>query len=113
MSKEPVELEDLGPCCACGRDKPDALKDLPTVWARNIVMLEFKALTPGYGWGCFVCGLAMEGAVACLCDDCMTIGRPIRFAVDGEVRLKKRIMIERLTVPHLHDMTKHAGEGSP
>ena len=103
-------LTDLGPCCACGKEPPEWSKDLPDPWARNIVMLDLKGFSLGSGWGCLVCGLPFDGAVACLCDDCMTIGRPIRFAIDGDATLKKRVAIEQLTVPHNHDMTKHPGE---
>jgi hypothetical protein len=110
-SEAPEDLSDFGACCACGKEPSEWSIDLPTAWARNIIVLDFKSPTPGHGWGCVQCSLSNDGAVACICDECLTIGRPIRFAVDGDVRLKKRVPIETLSVPHQHDMTKHPGEG--
>lgn len=51
----------LGNCCMCADDHP----------ARNILMLDRRALVSGRGWGCVVCGLAPDGAVAVLCDACL------------------------------------------
>jgi hypothetical protein len=53
---------NLGPCCMCSG--PDA---------SNILMLERRAAVPGHGWGCFVCGLPCDGAVAVLCNDCLEL----------------------------------------
>lgn len=52
-------------CCNCG-----AYLNVPT----NIVMLNRRGPTPGKGWGCVVCGLPFDGAIAVLCDACWTIG---------------------------------------
>src|SRR5687767_7678986 len=93
-------LFDLGPCCAC--EKLEAV--------RNIIMLNVKGTVPGYGWGCFVCGLSTDGAVAVICDECLESNVEIRFAVDGKLDDKKRIPIGELTVPHNHDMSRHPEE---
>ncbi len=53
---------DLGRCCSCEKDGSDV---------RNIISLHYRAPEAGKGWGCFVCGLPSDGAVAVLCDDCM------------------------------------------
>jgi hypothetical protein len=53
------DLPDLGPCCMCGAPRPYA-----------IVMLKRRAAVRGHGWGCVVCGLPADGAVAVLCDPC-------------------------------------------
>jgi hypothetical protein len=53
------DMPDLGPCCMCGIPEPQA-----------IVMLSRRAAVPGHGWGCVVCGLPPDGAVAVLCDPC-------------------------------------------
>jgi hypothetical protein len=101
---------DFGPCCACGKERPKWAEDLPGSWPPNIIMLEQKAPTPGTGWGCVQCGLPLDGAVAAICDDCLNIGRPIRFAIDGFAKDKKRVPIESLTGEHKHDMSKHPEE---
>lgn len=51
----------LGPCCNCGIASP---------CVRTIVMLDFRAPVPGTGWGCVVCSLPSDGAIAVLCDRC-------------------------------------------
>lgn len=104
---EEIELEEIktpffGPCCSCGQTKETV---------RNIVMLEQKATTPGSGWGCFQCGLPMEGAVAVICDDCLSVGAPIKFAVAGEMKDKERVPVESLGGEHKHDMSKHPEVG--
>lgn len=59
---------NLGACCECGeRD------------CHNVMMLDFKAPIPGTGWGCVVCKLPQDGAVAVLCNSCMeTVNRENR-----------------------------------
>ena len=99
-----IELEttDFGACCSCGREGDD-------LNIKNVVMLEQKAPAPGSGWGCLVCNLPVDGAVAVICDDCLSLGRPIKFAVAGELKKKRRIPVEDLGAEHKHDMTKHGG----
>jgi len=92
-----MEELDFGPCCAC-----EGLENV-----RNVLMLHVKGITPGKGWGCFVCGLPADGAVTVLCDSCMESKAKPRFAVDGYAIEKRRIPIEQLTVPHEHDLSKH------
>lgn len=89
----------LGMCCACGgADK-----------VRNIVMLDKKAPMPGRGWGCVVCGLPSDGAVAVLCDDCAVIGAQIVWACTGYPMKGGRVLVSSLRGTHEHDMSKHAG----
>ncbi len=59
----------LGACCACRLFKPDV---------RNVVCLSFKAPVAGTGWGCVQCGLALDGAVAVICDDCLEMAAPLQ-----------------------------------
>lgn len=89
-------------CCACGQQKR----------SRNIVMLEQKGVTPGKGWGCFQCGLPMDGAIAAICDDCAEQGIPqIHFVYDGYVHDGKLIPIDELPqVRHEHNMALHPEE---
>jgi hypothetical protein len=98
-----IEATDFGPCCACGREGEG-------IQAQNIIMLEQKAPTPGTGWACFQCGLPSDGAVSVVCDDCLNIGRPIRFAIDGHAKDKKRVPIEWLKGEHKHYTSKHLEE---
>lgn len=53
---------DLGTCCGCGCTGETV---------RNLIMLQKKAPVPGTGWGCVVCGLPSDGAVAVVCNDCL------------------------------------------
>lgn len=95
---EDIENRDFGACCACGQTKETV---------RNFVMLNQKAPAPGSGWGCVECGLPLEGAIAIVCDGCLSVGAPIRFAVAGEVRAKQRVPVESLSGEHKHDIAKH------
>lgn len=97
------EAPDLGSCCVCG-------KTGPTV--RNVLMLKFKAPQPGKGWGCFVCGLKNDGAVAVVCDECL--GDPdagskvdIKFACVGYPQDNQRISLDQLAEPFDHNMARH------
>ena len=89
----------LGPCCGCERD---------TGLARNIVMLPFRNKMPGHGWGCFVCGLAPDGAVAVLCDECAERfdrgDGGLRFACRGYPGIDGRAPLAEFTGSHTHDL---------
>ena len=63
-------LLGLGACCVCET----------TEGVRNMIMLDKRAQVSGHGWGCFVCGLATDGANAVLCDPCLE-----RFREDQSV----------------------------
>lgn len=92
----------LGTCCICGtRNK-----------VRNVVMLKGRCPTPGRGWGCIVCGLPADGAIAVLCDKCQD------DLQDGKAQIKwictgypaqdgRTPLAEMLQVPFDHDLTKH------
>lgn len=61
---EPEPEDDapyLGPCCVCETE----------AGVHNIIMLDRQAVMSGHGWGCLVCGLASDGAMAVLCDPCL------------------------------------------
>jgi hypothetical protein len=95
---EDEDVEDLGPCCACSGSG-----------ARNLMMLPWKAPMPGRGWGCVVCGLALDGALAVLCDPCVEIDAEILYACAGYPASDGRIPIGALEREgrHEHDETKH------
>jgi hypothetical protein len=94
---------DLGPCCACGQAGPSV---------RNIMMLDVRA--PGapvrHGWGCFVCGLPTEGAIAVLCDRCLEEDREIVDVCAGYPAQGIRVSRASCTEPFEHDMSKHQEE---
>lgn len=41
---------------------------------RNIVLIDRLAPSPGKGWGCLICGLPEDGAIAVGCEECMADG---------------------------------------
>lgn len=89
---------DLGPCCACEAPGPHP----------NIVALSYTAPQPGTGWGCVQCGLPPEGAVAVLCDGCVTFKRDIRFVVDGLPVDQQRVAVADYDAePFNHDPAMH------
>lgn len=92
---------DLGGCCACRKRGPAV---------RNIMTLPFRSPTPGFGWGCIVCGLPNDGAVAVLCDACLKADAPIRDVCHGYPKENRRTARESLKEAFDHDMRFHAGE---
>lgn len=89
--------QDLGPCCTCGT----------RVGVTNIVMLPLRGPSPGTGWGCVVCDLPADGAIAVLCDACTE--QPIKTVCDGYPKEGKRVAIDDLPPGEFdHDAAKHA-----
>lgn len=100
---------NLGTCCNCGGR-----------WnVRNVFCLHQRTPEPGVGaWGCVVCGLPAEGAIAVLCDACaeqvLKHGARIEQAVLGEAAECRRIPVENLPPGKFdHDHEKHYLEGMP
>ena len=95
-----------GPCCACKQD---------VAFLRNIVLLplrrpsgkDFGGEGPG-GWGCFVCSLPSDGAVAFVCDVCHEGGAEILTYVAGRPDDCLRRPVSELTEPFDHDPARHA-----
>lgn len=92
---------DFGPCCACGATGPTV---------RNLLMIERRAPVPGTGWGCVVCGLPADGAVAVLCDQCIDTRVSPRQACLGYPASLERMPIDELTEPFTHDAARHRDE---
>ena len=93
----------VGTCCACRQE---------VTWLRTIILLGFRAPTREGerrigGWGCAVCSLPAEGAVAFVCDPCVDAGREILDYVAGDPRDGRRGPVSELTEPFAHDMTLH------
>lgn len=94
------KTESLGTCCLCETDRN----------VRNILALPKKSPTPGTGWGCAVCDLPADGAMAVVCDDCLKLiegGARPKFACRGTAGVDGRVRIEELTGEHAHDQEKH------
>lgn len=98
MSDDEPTIE-TGPCCGCGStDKR----------ARNMLMLSRRGPSPGKGWGCVVCGLPSDGAVAVMCDSCVTAEVDPQFVCVGWISEGGRMPIAELpNEPFDHDMAKH------
>lgn len=61
------------------------------------------------GWGCAVCGLDVDGAVAILCDACAEAGEKAVFVVIGYMPEGRRFPVDQLEIkPHQCDLAKHA-----
>lgn len=93
--------QTLGPCCICEG----------TANVRNVLLLNKKAPVPGHGWGCLVCDLAPDGAVAVLCDYCQDEyeagNLELKFACRGYPEKDGRIPFKDLKGTHEHDEAKH------
>jgi hypothetical protein len=87
----------IGPCCGCGA----------TQGVKNILMLNRRSPSPGKGWGCVVCGLPFDGAVAVMCDACL--GTKPKFVCIGYPASDGRCPIGECPPEKFeHDMAKHA-----
>lgn len=91
--------ENYGNCCACGKDNHP----------RNFIMLDKRAPVPGTGWGCMVCRLPLDGAIAVVCDTCLKTAAEIRWAVRGKLWEKGRVEVGELHEPFNHDLKMHQG----
>lgn len=93
----PGDFIAFGPCCCCEQIVP----------LTTVAMLDLKAPIPGTGWGCFQCGLPMDGAIALICSRCADDLKDIRF-VCGDLPSKlERVPIDQLQAGHEHDLAKH------
>jgi hypothetical protein len=98
-----MDTPNLGPCCVCER----------TVNVNSVFMLDRRGAIPGTGWGCVVCSLPADGAVAVLCDECVRTDKEPIFACLGYPATSKRIRISDLpTGPFVHDLARHSADDS-
>ena len=88
---------ELGACCSCGA----------TEGVRNIMMLGYRAPVPGTGWGCVVCGLPADGAVAVVCDACLAAGAPVKRVCRGYPSAGERVGRKGLKERFEHNLSKH------
>lgn len=93
--------EDYGPCCVCGNPGE----------TRNLVQIEKRAPIPGTGWGCMVCELPYDGALAVVCDTCIDdpgVEARIKEVASGFLGKKARAPIDSLSDETFkHDPAKH------
>jgi hypothetical protein len=89
---------DLGRCCSCQQPGPTV---------RNLIALDVAAPIPGTGWGCVVCSVPNNGALAVLCDACLEAEAPIVDVCYGHAASGLRSAREACIEPFEHDMTKH------
>jgi hypothetical protein len=92
----------LGPCCVCEVEGPQV---------RNIIMLDKLSPIPGRGWGCFACGISLNGAIAVVCDLCLEQLQAdlveLKFACRGYPGKDGRVPIGELTQEFHHNVLKH------
>lgn len=96
---------DLGPCCAClkGRDRG--------VYANHVESLPQLAPIPGTGWGCHLCDLPNDGAIAVLCEACRRTRGAVREVCLGYPVDKRRCPVEQLPAgAQLHQAGRHRGD---
>jgi hypothetical protein len=68
-------------------------------------MLSLRAPVAGTGWGCAVCGLPMDGAIALLCEDCL--GRRPTHVVCGKLSEGLRVPVETCTEEFDHTLSEN------
>nr|MDZ8061854.1 hypothetical protein [Nostoc sp. EkiNYC01] len=96
------EVLDLGACCCC---------ETTELKATNILALGKKAPIPGTGWGCMICQLPLDGAIAIVCDECLAQleqgHEVLKHAVYGDALNKRRCDINDLTEEFGHKNIPH------
>lgn len=94
---------DFGPCCNCGVEGRQV---------RNVIFLPYESPSPGMGWGCFVCNLPPNGAIAVMCDGCLDAEAPILYACLGRpAEGKGRVPLSEIEhAPFEHELTPHLAE---
>jgi hypothetical protein len=92
---------NLGTCCGC-----ETTENVFT-----LVSLRFRSKIAGHGWGCVVCHVPSDGAMAVLCNDCDAraqregVDKVLRFACRGYPGEDGRAPIDKFTEPFGHDMS--------
>ncbi len=95
---------DWGPCCSCGRENRTV---------RNVIMLRKRSPIEGRGWGCVVCKVKPNGAVAVVCDRCLRehylepVDSWLKWACRGYPATDGRIPFAQLEGEFDHDMRFH------
>lgn len=92
---------ELGPCCCCERSEADGVAVI------HAVMLDARAPLAGRGWGCVLCRLDHDGALAVYCDECFNANATPKLACRGIPWLDGRVAIAELEGRHRHDDAKH------
>lgn len=93
---------NMGQCCACNK---------PGRSVRNLVMIKKRAPVPGSGWGCLVCDLPNDGALAVVCDACLDGNVAPVYAIEGYAEGKRRMLVADLDGVFDHDRAKHRAAG--
>ena len=89
---------DIGRCCAC---------QMRGASVRNVLFLDVFAPVSGTGWGCSVCALPRDGAVAALCDACMAAGADVTEVVNGSLTGGERMPYRECRGHFAHVMQCH------
>ena len=86
-------------CCICMQTKP---------YVRTGVECLFAGPVPGLGWGCDICRLPNNGAIALLCDHCLESGKaPLAVCGSYPWAADRVLMQEMKLVPFRHDPAIH------
>jgi hypothetical protein len=95
---------DHGPCCIC-----EGTHDVNV-----LVLVTKRAPVPGTGWGCVVCHLPQDGAIAVICGKCAEAcpdqaeaERRLKFVCHGYVMKLSRAPASEASEPFNHDPAYH------
>lgn len=89
--KPPPLSQDYGPCCGCGAP-------FGTNAPFMLIRLHMPAPVPWSGWGCAVCQLPPDGALAVICSACFEQAVLPCQAIRGPVGSKARVEIHPLAI---------------
>jgi len=101
-----AEALPTGTCCMCLKEEDATV--------RNFITIEKRAPVPGTGWGCVVCRLPSDGAVAVVCDECLPkleAGEGLKEVILGFPAYRERFPYEKLQGDFKHTQELHEREG--
>lgn len=92
--------EDYGTCCVCESEMDECV----------LIQLDYKVESES-GWGCLVCDLPMEGAMAVVCADCFDeydddLEDKIKFLMNG-IRGRIPVPPPESRIKHEHNLMYH------
>ncbi|MYB02024.1 MAG: hypothetical protein F4118_00340 [Acidimicrobiaceae bacterium] len=91
-------IDDYGTCCVCESEMDECI----------LIQLDYKIESES-GWGCLVCDLPMDGAMAVVCFDCFDdddLEDKIKFLMNGR-RGRIPVPPPESRIKHEHNLMLH------
>jgi len=96
----------LGTCCGCQQ---------PIQGVPHLIMLDIEAPIAGTGWGCYLCHLPNNGALAVVCNECLISQSMLFEVIYGYPESKQRLRFVNMEEPMtpFHHKANHRPQVNP